>query len=163
MNFGRFLIRYFGTWFALALSAVLSATAYNAHAQEFTKLQAVSACINEAEIAAGIQVGRVIEGDSLETFLGRMNQWPTDYEVQHDDYGESAPVAQGLIDYIEAVGVYVFNTYATEATERQVAMESYEHCRVAWMDHFDNGAPAPVFYQMPIGFSEPVYSYTGGG
>lgn len=160
-DFGAMLRRYLCTWSALALSAVLCATAYNARA-EHTELQAVGNCINQAEIAASIQVGRVIEGDSLEAFLGRMDLWATDAEVQAND-GNGQPPPQGMIDYIEMIGVFVWNTFSPEATEREVMMGTYENCRVAWLAHFRDGAPAPVFYDFPIGYSEPVYSYTGGG
>lgn len=150
-------------WSVLTAILLLCFAAYAKADSMYTPLQALDACFNEASIAAAIQVGRVIENDDMQTFLSRLALWPTDYEVQHDESGASTPIAQGLLDYIQGVGIYVFNTFPNDATERQVGRGSLEHCLSAWREHFDHGAPAPVFYQFPIGFSEPVYSYDGGG
>lgn len=122
---------------------------------EFSRLQAVGNCINQSELARAIQEGRQAERDDLATFLGRLAIWPNDPEVQSKE-SPGDPPPQGMIDYIEGIGVYVFNTFDFMVTGRNVQRVTYENCRLAWIDHFNNGAPAPVFYDFPIGISEPV-------
>lgn len=116
----------------------------------FSRLAAIDSCVNQAELAGAIQVGRVIEHDGLDRYLSRIAQWRVVYATEF---------VPAYLDYLQALGVYVFETYSAEVSERDVARGTLSHCLAAWRSHFNDGAPPPTFYEWHRG----VYHYRGGG